>query len=242
MSTANGVAELVALRLIGRLAAAPGERQRMATEALAPQPAEDVGQGAHAELARGAWRQLETAALAVEVARLLERTGELVRAGRGRRSHRRRRGRAAHRDRPARARRGRARRSAPPPSRRTAAGGRSRPAHRPGPSAHRPRRDRARRYGRSGRAAWRLPARRAMSIRSRSSRSRSSISVAQLLAHLRAHAVEQRRHLRRLPMEVLDQLIGVRDAGREVAAVLRHEGVEVVGRIGARWRASRGAR
>ncbi len=56
----------------------------------------------------------------------------------------------------------------------------------------------------------------------------------QLIAHLRAEAVEQRRHLRRLTMEVLDQLVDIGDAGREVAAVLRHEGVEVVGHVGAR--------
>ena len=34
--------------------------------------------------------------------------------------------------------------------------------------------------------------------------------LAQLVAHLRAQAVQQARHLRRLAVEVLDQLIGVR--------------------------------
>ncbi len=79
--------------------------------------------------------------------------------------------------------------------------------------------------GRSGRAAWRLPARRAMSIWSRSSRSRSSMSGEARRASAGDMLLSSDRHLRRLAMEVLDEIVHVLDAGREVAPVLRHEPV-----------------
>ena len=55
----------------------------------------------------------------------------------------------------------------------------------------------------------------------------------QLGALLRAHAGEQRRHLRRLAVQVLDQLVDAADVRREVVAVARHEPVEVGPRVGA---------
>ena len=227
----EGVAELVGLRLLGRLPAASGLRERMATEALAPQPAEDVGQRPHAELARGAWRELEMAAVAVEVPRVLERAGqrgELVEV-----VDRIVAGEVAQRlgiDALERVR---------------VASGDQRLLHRVVLLLAVDRRER---IGQ----AHRLVALEGIRLAVRKVRpgglevagqaghvdpqpvvaQQVVHQVAQLLAHLRAHAAEQRGHLRRLSVEMLDQLIGVLDAGREVVPVLGHERVEVVGRIG----------
>ena len=227
----EGVAELVGLRLLGRLPAASGLRERMTTEALAAQPAEDVGQRPHAELARGAWRELEMAAVAVEVPRLLERTGqrgELVEV-----VDRIVAGKVAQRlgiDALERVR---------------VACGDQRLLHRVVLLLAI---DRGERIGQAHRLIAleriRLAVRQVgtggLEVAGQSGHvdpqpvvaQQVVHQVAQLLAHLRAHAAEQRGHLRRLSMEMLDQLIGVLDARREVLPVLGHELVEVVGRIG----------
>ena len=54
----------------------------------------------------------------------------------------------------------------------------------------------------------------------------------QLGAHLRAQRCHQRRHLRRLPVQVVDQLVDVLDPRREEVPVARHEAGEVGTRIG----------
>ena len=207
----EGVAELVGLRLLGRLAAASGLRERMAAEALAAQPAEDVGQRPHAELARGARRELEMAAVAVEVPGLLERAGqrgELVEV-----VDRIVAGEVAQRlgiDALERVR---------------VASGDQRLLHRVVLLLAV---DRGERIGQAHRLVAleriRLAVRQVgaggLEVAGQAGHvdpqpvvaQQVVHQVAQLLAHLRAHAAEQRGHLRRLSMEVLDQLIGVLDA------------------------------
>ena len=51
--------------------------------------------------------------------------------------------------------------------------------------------------------------------------------LTQLLARLWAQALQQRLHLRHLPLQVLEQLVEAVDAGREHVAELLHEAVEV---------------
>ena len=54
----------------------------------------------------------------------------------------------------------------------------------------------------------------------------------QLGAHLRAHAVEHRCHLARLSTHVVDELVDVLDTRREIPAMLGHELAEVLWRVG----------
>src|SRR5206468_11834106 len=72
------IAELVGLRLVELVAAGAPPVHRVATEAVALEPGEDVAQRLVADLPDGARRQLQLVAVALEVPRLLEALGELA--------------------------------------------------------------------------------------------------------------------------------------------------------------------
>ncbi len=227
----EGVAPLVALRVVRRLAAAALDRQRVPAEALAAQPAEDVGERPHAELARRARGELHPPALTLKVAGLLERLGELAqllevvqRVVSGEVSQ----GIGIHLV-----------------ERVGVARGGERLLHRVvlllavdggeriGEAHRLVALERIRVTERKVRARRLEVSRQPRHVDPQPVVSQQVVhQAAELVAHLRRHAVEQARHLRRLAVEMLDELLQVRDPRREVASVLRHERAEVVGRIG----------
>ena len=229
---AERVAELVALRVVGELATAPGARSRVPAEALAPQPTEDLGQRLRAELPRGAGGELEAAALAVDVPRLLERLRQV-------------REPIQLVDRVV-ATEVMQRVPIQPLERVGVARGEELLLHRVVLLLAVDGGERLREPHRLVAGEWiRLAEREVgtclLEIAGQARHVPAQPIVAQQVVHqllelgtlLRTHAGEERRHLRRLAVEVLDQLVDRPDPGREVPAVRRHEGDEIVTRVGA---------
>ncbi len=226
------VTELVRLRLVGRLAPSTCAWEWMATESLAAQSAEDVGQGAHSKLAGCARRELEPAALAIQVARLLERArqlAQLVEVLDGIVPGQVAQGVGVDLRQPI----GIAGRAKSllhgvvlllPVDRR----------QRIGQPHRRIAVERVRLAEREVRPGCLKVPGQARHVDLEAIVAQELVHHrAKLIAHLGREPVEQRRHLRRLAMQVLDQLVNAPDARREVATVLCHERREIVVDIGA---------
>src|SRR5437588_9335005 len=79
----EGIAEFVGLGLVGSLPAGASLGQGVATERFPAEAAEDVGEGLRAKPARGACREFEPPAVALQIASLLQRSCQLSQLSEG---------------------------------------------------------------------------------------------------------------------------------------------------------------